>query len=73
MPAMSGRVPIPGAVRLDYLRSGRESWWAYAPAVAQHIGFGRGTWGGAWVAIAIALLVLTATAAAVRELSRSLG
>jgi hypothetical protein len=72
MPAMSGRVPVPGAMRLDYLRAGRESWWSYAPAVAQHIGFGRGTLGGTWVSFAIVLLVLAATAAAMRELFRSL-
>jgi hypothetical protein len=46
-----------GRIRIDYLRSGRESWWAFAPTVAERLGRGR-AWLGSSVAVLAALLML---------------
>ncbi len=37
--------PVGGQLRIEYLRSGRESWWSYAPTVLHRLGLGRG-WTG---------------------------
>lgn len=46
--AASGKLEVmPGRVRVEYLRSGRSSWWSLAPAVARRMGLGHagaGTW-----------------------------
>jgi hypothetical protein len=67
---LDGR-PGEGALLIDDYRPGRETWWSYAPTIARRIGFGRGGWGGSWLAGLIAVLVLAAVALAVRVLLRT--
>lgn len=43
-----GRRDVEGAVAFEYLRDGRESWWALAPSVARRFGLGKSSWLGAW-------------------------
>jgi Predicted membrane protein (DUF2142) len=45
-------------LRIDYFRPGRETWWSYAPTIVRRIGYGRGGWGGSWIAGLIAALTL---------------
>lgn len=63
--------PLPGRMRIEYLRPGERSWWSYVASIVRHMGFGRartGTW-VAFVAIAAMLAaVATAAGALVREL-----
>ncbi len=56
--ARSGDEPLPGRVGVEYLRSGRTSWWSLAPAVARRMGLGHALT-GVWDA----LLALTLTSA----------
>jgi hypothetical protein len=73
-PALAARngsgAPLPGRVRVEYLRPGR-SWWSLAPSVARRMGLGHAL-GGAWdVVLALALmaaLVVCASRLALREL-----
>lgn len=50
--------PIEKSIRTDWYRAGSESWWSYAATVAERLGRGRGAWGGASIAWAVAALVL---------------
>jgi hypothetical protein len=73
-PALAARngvgAPLPGRVRVEYLRPGR-SWWSLAPSVARRLGLGHAL-SGAWdVVLALALmatLVVCASRLALREL-----
>ena len=50
-----------GRLRIEYLRSGRSTWWSLATAVARRMGLGR-TWPGTWVALLVlALMAVLAT------------
>ena len=55
--ARSGRKPLPGLLRFEYLRPGRESWWSFASTVAHRMGIGHAI-GGASVALLALLLVV---------------
>ncbi|MGB2711810.1 MAG: DUF2142 domain-containing protein, partial [Conexibacter sp.] len=62
---------LSGSVPIDYLRAGEQSWWSAVPTVARRIGLGRGSWGGGWVAWAIAALMLASVALAARLVLRT--
>lgn len=65
-----GGSPLPGRVRVEYLRQGR-SWWSLAPSVARRIGLGHalsGVWNVVLVLVLMSALVLCATRLALREL-----
>jgi hypothetical protein len=58
-----------GRVRFEYLRSGEETWWAFAPTIVERIGRGH-AWSGSSVALAAALLTLTSILLAGWQLAR---
>jgi hypothetical protein len=54
--ARGQNAPLPGRVRVEYLRPGGASWWSLAPEVARRMGLGHapaGSWG---VLLVIALM-----------------
>jgi hypothetical protein len=53
--------PLPGRVRIVYLRKSRQSWLALAGTVIEHMGLGRAT-SGAWIVLPIAALAAAAIA-----------
>lgn len=55
--AADGGAPLGGRVRFEYLRSGAESWWSFAPTVVERIGRGH-AWSGSSVALVAGLLTL---------------
>lgn len=59
-----------GKMRFEYIRPGRESWWALAPTVAHRFGVGKAGFIGDWTLTAAAILLLVAWLAAVRLLVR---
>ena len=61
-----GRRDVKGAVAIEYLRAGRESWWVLAPTLARRFGLGKASWVGAWTfwTVLAAILVLWAAAIA---------
>jgi hypothetical protein len=65
-----GRRRAAGKMRLEYLRPGRESWWALAPTVAHRFGLGKADFLGDWTLAAAAVLLLSAWVLAVRLLVR---
>jgi hypothetical protein len=74
VPALAARngggTPLPGRVRVEYLRRGR-SWWSLVPTVARRIGLGHALGGGWNVLLVLALmaaLVFCASRLALREL-----
>ncbi len=46
---------LPGRMKIEYLRSGRSSWWSLAPAVVEHMGFGHAV-SGVWTPLLAAVL-----------------
>ena len=54
--------PLPGKMKIEYLRAGQQSWLSLASSVAQHMGFGHAA-GGTW--IVFFLMALMATAATI--------
>lgn len=68
--ATDGSRSLGARVRFDYLRAGRESWWSFAPTVAERLGRGR-AWFGAAAAPLAALLVLIAISASAWLLVRT--
>jgi hypothetical protein len=74
--ARTGRGPLPGRLRIEYLGPGRSSWLALASTVARHMALGR-AWSGVWVVFAVATLMLAVAALAsgltLRELARAAG
>jgi hypothetical protein len=59
-----------GAVRFEYLRPGRESWWDLLPTIFHRFGLGKSHWLGGWTLALAGLLVLIGSAIAVRSLLR---
>jgi hypothetical protein len=57
-----------GNMRFEYMRPGRESWWALAPTVAHRFGLGKAGFMGDWTLAAAAVLLLLAWIAAIRLL-----
>jgi hypothetical protein len=45
-----------GAIKIEYLRPGEQSWWSLAATVATHMGSGR-AWAGTWIVPFLAVLV----------------
>jgi hypothetical protein len=70
--ARTAEGPLPGRIRVEYLRAGSSSWLSQIPAVARRIGLGR-TPSGTWIVLAIAALALAVAALASRTLLRELG
>jgi hypothetical protein len=64
--------PLPGRVRIVYLRKGRQSWWALAGAVIEHMGLGRAA-SGTWIVIPIVALAAAAIALGSWVVIRELG
>jgi len=60
---------LPAQMRIEYLRAGRTSWWAFAGTIADRMGLGH-AWSGPTLALAVAALALAAAALSVRELAR---
>ncbi len=52
-----GQELAPDDVRVDFLRSGSESWWSFAPAVADRFGLRKASFFGAWTMWAVFALV----------------
>jgi len=59
----SGR--LPGRVGVEYLASGRGTWWSRAEEVAQRMGLGR-SFSGTWIALLVAALMAAVGVLAVR-------
>jgi hypothetical protein len=62
--------PLPGRVRIEYLRPGR-SWWSLAPSVARRLGLGRaasGTWNALLALALVAAIVVCASRLALHEI-----
>ncbi len=62
--------PLPGRVRIEYLRPG-SSWWSLAPSVARRLGLGRaasGTWNALLVLALVTAIVVCASRLALREI-----
>lgn len=59
--AASGNVKLAGRLRIEYLRPGRASWWAFASTVGHRIGLGRAP-AGPWAALLALTFMLTAIA-----------
>ena len=66
-----GGKPTPGGISLTYYRPGEESLLAMGPEFACRIGITRGHLGGAWRAVAIALLFAAGVALSAWLLGRS--
>jgi len=60
----------PPAIRLEWLRSGDETWYALVPAVAHRFSLGKAALFGSWWILVPALLMLLAAAAALRTVLR---
>jgi hypothetical protein len=61
------------AVRLDWLRSGNESWFALIPTLAHRFALGKASLFGSLWLLVVAAVVLVACALAIRLLLRELG
>jgi hypothetical protein len=61
--AVGGGKHLPGRMHIEYLHTGRQSWWSMATSVAHRLGLGRaasGTWNALLVmALATALVALS--------------
>jgi hypothetical protein len=74
-PAVAARgsegAPLPGRIRIEYLRAGHSSWWSLASSVARRMGLGRAP-AGTWIVLPLLALmgavVLTASWLILREL-----
>ncbi len=56
---------LPGRVGVEYLASGRGSWWSRAASVAKAMGLGR-SFSGTWIAFLVAVVMVAVGALAVR-------
>jgi hypothetical protein len=69
--ARSSEGPLPGRIKIEYLRSGGRSWLSLAETVARRMGLGRAP-SGTWVALLVLVLmggtVVGASWLALREL-----
>ena len=63
--------PLPGRLRIAYLRSAHQSWWSLAGSVIQHMGLGRPA-SGTWIVLPIAALAAAAIAVGSWILTREL-
>ncbi|HLM85439.1 MAG TPA: hypothetical protein VK272_04535 [Solirubrobacteraceae bacterium] len=52
--ARTGGEPLPGRLRVEYLRPSGSSWWSLLPDVARRMGLGR-AWAGIWSALLAAV------------------
>jgi hypothetical protein len=69
--AVDNGKPLPGRLRIEYLRPSRESWWSRAGSVIAHMGLGRAA-SGSWIVLPIVLLGAGAIALASWTLVREL-
>jgi hypothetical protein len=63
--------PLPGRVRVEYLRPGDASWWSIAPEVARRMGLGHaaaGTWSVLLVLALMGCVVVLCSRLILREL-----
>jgi hypothetical protein len=58
--ARVGRRRSAGRMRIEYLRPGRESWWALVPTIEHRFGLGKAGFVGGWTLAAVALVLLAA-------------
>ncbi len=54
--ARAGGRPLPGRVRVEYLRPGGSSWWSLIPRVARRMGLGH-AWPGTWSVLLVLALM----------------
>ncbi len=52
-----GQQLAPDDVRVDFLRRGSESWWSFAPAIADRFGLRKASFFGSWTMWAVFVLV----------------
>lgn len=69
-PARVDGIPQRGRVRIEYVRSGRESWWSLMPTIFHRFGLGKAPGLGSWTFVLAWGLVLAAAAIAGRLLWR---
>jgi hypothetical protein len=63
---------LPGRLDIEYLTTGRRSWWSQLLAVARHVGLGR-AFSGTWIALVIAALMAAVGLLAVKVTLREPG
>jgi hypothetical protein len=63
--------PIEGRINIEYLSTGKGSWWSRALTVARHIGLGHFV-GGTWLGLLIAALMAAVGVLAIRLTSRDI-
>jgi hypothetical protein len=63
--------PLPGRIKIEYLRADHSSWWSAAQAVARRMGLGRAPT-GTWIALLLTglmgVVVVTASWLTLKEL-----
>ena len=70
--AVSASGPLPGRLRVEYLRAGSTSWWSLALQVARRMGLGHapsGTWGALLVVVLMGGVALVCARAVLRGLA----
>ncbi|MDQ3644478.1 MAG: hypothetical protein M3356_03085 [Actinomycetota bacterium] len=65
-----GQQRPPDDVRVDFLRRGSESWWRFAPAIADRLGLRKAAFFGSWTMWAVFVLVALTWAAGLLLLRR---
>jgi hypothetical protein len=73
-PAKADGGSLPGRVRVDYFRPGRESWWALIGTVVHRFGYGRADLLGSWtlfLALGLTMCAIAVAAVAVLRPARS--
>jgi hypothetical protein len=70
--ATSGGAAFGGRMRVEYLGTGTQSWWALARPIARRLGLGRAP-SGTWVAALLLALMIAVAALAARVSLRELG
>jgi len=69
----AGQVDPTDDVRVDFLRPGSESWWSFAPAVAERFGLRKASFFGDWTMWAVFALVAATWLIALLLLRREAG
>ena len=70
--ARSQEGPLPGRIRVEYLRPGSSSWWSLAPEVARRMGLGHAP-AGTWSVLLVIALMGSLVALCSRLILRELG
>jgi 4-amino-4-deoxy-L-arabinose transferase-like glycosyltransferase len=68
----NGRVETRKEFRIEYLRTGRQSWWSLIPGVVRRMGFGHAP-ASAWAVFLLAAMMVAVAVLALRLLIRATG